>query len=348
MFRLLSLLALAVGATGVVWVGASHLEDAADRLATYYGLPAVVQGAVVAAVGSSFPELSSTTLAVVLHGEFELGVAAIVGSAVFNVLVIPAASTLAAPGSLGANRDLVYKEAQFYMLAVATLLVTFAFAAIYNPVLDTPGVIRGHLTRALALIPIALYGLYVFIQAQDTRDQRTAVDTTGVSATKQWAILVGSLALILVGVEGLVRAALALGTYFGTSPFLWGLTVIAAGTSLPDALVSVRAARGENGDGGGPEGDAVSLANVFGSNVFDLLVAVPAGVLLAGTTVVNFSRAVPMFAFLVGATVIVFTAMRTELALSRHEAGLLLAIYVGFVVWMVAESTGATNVVLTG
>lgn len=327
-------LALAVVATGVVWLGASYLEGAADDLAAHYRLPPVVQGAVVAAVGSSFPELSSATLAVLLHGEFELGVAAIVGSAVFNILVIPAVSTLANGNALDANRDLVYKEAQFYMLAVAGLLVTFAFATIYHPVPTAR--LDGRITPLLACMPLALYGLYIFMQAQDTKDERPD-PVEGVDAGRAWLVLLGSLVLVLAGVEGLVRAAISLGDAFGTSSFLWGLTVIAAGTSLPDALVSVRTARA--GDSG------VSLANVFGSNVFDLLVAVPAGALLAGGTVVNFARATPMMAFLIVATVAVFTMMRTDLALSRREAALLLCLYAAFVGWLVLESTGVTHFV---
>ncbi|WP_049936136.1 hypothetical protein [Haloplanus natans] len=86
-----------------------------------------------AAVGSSMPELSSTVLATLLHGQFDLGVGAIVGSAVFNILVIPAAATLSRRRELEASRTLVYKEAQFYMLAVSVLFLTFAFAVIYDP-----------------------------------------------------------------------------------------------------------------------------------------------------------------------------------------------------------------------
>ncbi len=78
------------------------------------------------------PELASVLLATLRHGEFELGVGAIVGSAVFNLLVIPGVSVLVG-GRMDTNRDLVYKEALFYMLAVAVLLLTFSLAVIYYP-----------------------------------------------------------------------------------------------------------------------------------------------------------------------------------------------------------------------
>ena len=83
---LLCLLA-AVVASAIIWKGSELLESASERLSAYYKLPPVVQGAIVVAVGSCFPELSTTVISTLVHGEFELGVCAIVGSAIFNILV---------------------------------------------------------------------------------------------------------------------------------------------------------------------------------------------------------------------------------------------------------------------
>src|SRR5699024_9361747 len=127
---------------------------ASEELSVYYELPAIVQGAVVVAIGSSFPELSTVVLSTLLHGEFDLGVSAIVGSAIFNILIIPAASVLAAKDQLKSNRDLVYKEAQFYIISVAVLLITFSFAAIYFPLSSDENVILGEMNRTLALLPL--------------------------------------------------------------------------------------------------------------------------------------------------------------------------------------------------
>mgnify|MGYP006291155353 CR=1 FL=1 len=325
---------LAAVGTGVIWKGSDLLERSSERLAVHYGMPPIVRGAVIAAVGSSFPELSSTVLATLLHGQFDLGVGAIVGSAVFNILVIPAASALSHRRELSASRALVYKEAQFYMLAVSVLLLTFAFAVIYAPADGRP--LTGTMTRPLALVPVGLYALYVFIQYQDVVDHDPGV-AESVALGRQWLRLIAGLALIVVAVEGLVRAAIGLGELFGTPSFVWGLTVIAAGTSLPDLFVSLRAA-GEEEDGG-----VTSLANVLGSNTFDLLVAVPAGVLVAGTTTVDFAAAVPMMAALTFATLVLFTLLRTELVLTNREAYTLLAVYGLFIAWVVLETLGTVD-----
>ncbi len=134
---------------------------------------------------------------------------------------------------------------------------------------------------------------------------------------------------MVIGVELLVRAALFFGDETGIPPFVWGITVIAAVTSVPDALISIRLAR--RGEG------VVSMSNVLGSNIFDLLIAVPVGVLIAGSIAFQFGVAVPLIGFLTLATIVLFTQLRTGLLLSRRECWILLATYATFVAWMVLE-----------
>lgn len=319
---------VAVISTGFIWWGSSLLESSADRLSIYYGLPAIVQGSVVVAVGSSMPELLAAVMAPLLHGEFELGVAVILGSAIFNILIIPAAATLATPGGLKAGRDLVYREAQFYMLAVAVFLLMCSLAVIYFPV-EAGGVVAGVITFELAILPLAMYGLYIFIQYEETVEYDAPKTDNDIRIVRQWGLLLGSFVLIAVGVEGLLRMAISFGDFFGTPSYIWGLTIIAAVTSLPDTFVSITAARRDH--------DVTSVANVFGSNVFDLLVAVPAGIIVAGAAVINFSRAIPLVAFLVVVTIALFTMMRTKFELNRVEAYVLILLYIVFLTWVILE-----------
>ena len=328
------LIAFTVAGTALAWKGGDYLVNAAERLGGHYGLPPIVQGAVIAAVGSSFPELSSTVIATVRYGAFEIGVGAVIGSAVYNILVIPAVSALAGEGQLASNRDLVYKEAQFYLLSLAVLLLAFTLAVLYYPVDATDARLDGQLTWLLALLPLTLYGLYVFIQYHDSVDYRRTATRTQVDVGRQWAILGGALLTILVVADLLVRAAVGFGELFGTSTFLWGLTVVAAGTSIPDTFVSVAAARVGNA--------SMSLANVFGSNVFALLVALPAGVIAAGTVTVDLGTVVPMMTFLTFASVAFFAILRTEMMLTTRESYVLLGLYGVFIAWLVAESLGLT------
>lgn len=337
MIQILLYVGLIMVSTAVVWKSSLMLETAADRLSTYYRLPAVVQGGVIAAIASSFPELSSTVLATLIHGEFELGVATIVGSAIFNILVIPGLSGLLGE-RLEANRLIVYKDAQFYITSVTVLLLAFAFALIYNPVPNSQW--QGVMNRPIALIPVALYGLYLFLQQQDTREHQSeeAPDQTTVPVGREWLRLGFSLALIVLAVEGLVRPSLALGRIFNTPSFLWGLTVIAIATSLPDTFVSIKAARrGES---------VISLANALGSNIFDLLIAIPIGVLIAGQATINFAVTAPLMGVLTLATIVLFALLRTGLVLTTAECWVLLGLYGVFIGWMVLETLGVSSWIL--
>jgi len=134
-----------------------------------------------------------------------------------------------------------------------------------------------------------------------------------------------------VAVERLVHSVDLIGQSLGIPGFIMGVTILAAATSMPDALVSVRQARDERG--------VASLANVLGSNTFDLLVAIPVGVLIVGQSPIDFAMAVPMFGVLTAATILLFTVMRTDLSLTDGESALLLLAYVVFIAWVVAETT---------
>ena len=208
------------------------------------------------------------------------------------------------------------------MLAVSALVVTFALAIIYFP--DDGGTaFEGYVTRPLALIPLLLYGLYLFTQWQDVEDHESDGAGADAAVGRERGRLAVGLFVILVAVELLVGGLKGLNATFGINEFLAGVTVIAAATSLPDTLVSVRAARGGKG--------VTSLGNVLGSNTFDLLVAIPFGVLIAGSAPVSFSIAAPMMGVLTLATILLFTALRTDLSLSGTESYALLAAYVVFV-----------------
>jgi cation:H+ antiporter len=314
--------------TGAIWVGSGWLEGSAESLSGYYGLPPVVQGSIVTAVGSSFPELATVVFSAVFAESLELGVGAIVGSAIFNILVIPALAGITTDQDIEANRTLVYKEAQFYMLAVSVLIIVFAMAVIYYP--SDEGPLTGKITRPLAVMPIALYGLYIFTQYLDTADYEADGEETEIAVLRQWGLLLAGLVVILVAVERLVHSIDVIGTEFGVPGFVMGVTIAAGATSLPDALVSVRAAREGRG--------VASVANVLGSNTFDLLVAIPVGVLIVGATSIDFAMALPMFGALTFVTVLLFTVLRTGLALSDAESYLLMLTYIVFVGWVVLET----------
>jgi cation:H+ antiporter len=329
-----------VVSTGLLWLASNRLETCTFALSERYGLPDAVRGSLLMAVASSMPELATGLLALGVHADFELGMSAIVGSAIYNILVIPACSVYARGEALRTNKELVYREAQFYLIAVVSLMVVLSMAVIYyGPaplVEDGRRIFQGTFSRGLALVPLFLYGVYLYIQFEEVRDALVEnPPNLSINALQEWLALLMSIALILAGVDILLRVAIALGELLGTPTFLWGMTVVATATSLPDTFVSVKASAAGRIES--------SITNVLGSNVFDLLVAVPAAVLVAGATTINFTQVVPMMTFLVAATVVMLLLMRRRGELRKGEAAVMLVMYLGFGIWMASEAFGFTN-----
>lgn len=327
-------------ASALLWGACGRLELATHQLAEHYGIPEIVQGSLLMAVASSVPELATALLAAPVHGDFELGVSAIVGSAIFNILVIPSLSVFGMRAPLKANHGLVYREALFYLVAVASIMVVLSLAVIYNGNPSVPangGPVTGNFTTTLAVFPLLLYGIYLFIQFEEVKDARSEQPRVeGVNVAKEWATLLLMIGVILAGVEILLRVAITLAETLNTPTFFWGMTVVAAATSLPDTFISVRASM---------QGRTTSsLSNVLGSNIFDLLVAVPLSVVVAGAVVVNFTQVVPMMTFLMVASIVMLVQLRRDWELTRNEAVVMMCLYVAFGVWMLVEAFGLTNV----
>ncbi len=320
MLALAVALTVLIGSAALLWVGSSRLEKASKQIGNLYGLPPVVQGSIVIAIGSSFPELASTLLATLLHDAFELGIGIIVGSAVMNVLIIPGIAVLGSD-TMQTSRNLVFKEGLFYLAAVLALSLVFALSIVYNP-LGGAGGLRGLFTRELAILPLVLYAMYLVLQWQDTRDHTPQPRQT-VEAWRAWGGLVAGLLLVLVSAEGLIRSVLYLGNQVGVSPFVWGVIVIASATSLPDTFASMSAARNDR--------SLASLANVLGSNTFDVLVILPIGVMVAGSAVVDLARLGPLMLMLGASTLLFIAFMRSGFELTHREGWTLLASYAAFV-----------------
>jgi len=322
--ELTCILFIVVIATAMVWTACHYLENACHDLALRYRFPDSVKGSTVMAISSSFPELVTIILATGIHGDFELGLATIIGSAVFNILVIPGTSVFFRRGSLQACRNMIYREAQFYLVSVLIVMVTLSFAVIYYP--TSVDSMNGTLTSSLMVLPLLFYALYIYIQYQEVRDHQAKEEKTSSTALKSWAKLVISMVLVTIGVEMLIRMVIDLGEMFNTPSYFLGATILAAATSIPDLFVSVKAAQRKL--------STASLTNAFGSNIFDLLVVLPAGVIVAGAVNFNYPRIVPMLMFLIFATVTVLVLARNGSELSNNNGKVLLLLYAGFIVWM--------------
>jgi len=305
-------------------LGADALVRGASNIARTVGLSPLVIGLTVVAYGTSAPEL-----AVSMHsarsGESAIAIGNVVGSNIFNVLLILGISALITP--LTVAQRLVRLDTPL-MLGVSLLLVLFCRDGRVN--LLEGGVLAG----GAAVYTIAT----LVVGRRDTAAPSNEHDSPNPGRSRL-APLFGSLLWVAVGLSGLVlgarwlvEAAVALARTIGVSELIIGLTIVAAGTSLPEVATSVIASiRGERD---------IAVGNVVGSNIFNILAVLGISALVAPTGIEappslrNFDLPV-LLATAVACLPIFFTGHR----IARWEGALFLAYYMAYSAYLVLAAT---------
>ncbi len=247
--------------------GAQLLVRGASKLALSFGISPLVVGLTVVAFGTSAPELAVSVQSS-WGGQVDIALGNVIGSNIFNVLFILGLSAVIAP--LVVAPQLIRQEVPI-MLGASLLLFLLA--------LD--GAI-GRLDAALLFGLLIAYT--VFLIRQSRREQKATREEyaqefggTGSRWDRHWAVqmalIAAGLALLVLGANWLVDAAVSLARLFGLSELVIGLTIVAAGTSLPEVATSVVATvRGERD---------IAVGNVIGSNAFNILAVLGVSGLLA-------------------------------------------------------------------
>ncbi|SFF51352.1 cation:H+ antiporter, partial [Nannocystis exedens] len=253
----MSALTVALFVLGLVLlvVGAELLVSGAARLAARLGVSPLVIGLTVVAFGTSAPELAVSVSAALSPGGADVALGNVVGSNIFNVLFILGVSALIAP--LLVQRQLVRFD-------VPLMLV--ASAACWLMALD--GVI-GRVDGILLFAALLVYTVMLLRIARrdgEGGDEEVPLARPGSLTAKlpvQLVMLVAGLAMLVLGSRWLVDGAVAFARLLGVSELVIGLTIVAAGTSLPEVATSVLAAiRGQRD---------IAVGNVVGSNIFNVL-----------------------------------------------------------------------------
>jgi cation:H+ antiporter len=247
--------------------GARSLVRGASKLALSLGISPLVVGLTVVSMGTSAPELA-VSVGAALDGRTDLAVGNVVGSNIFNVLFILGLSALIAP--LVVNAQLIRQEVPI-MIGASLLLAAFA----------VDGRI-GRFESALLLALLVAYTVFLVVQSrretQATRDEYAESMPHDRAWDRHWAaqagLVVAGLLLLVLGSNWLVDAAVAFARAFGVSELVIALTIVAAGTSMPEVATSVMAAlKGERD---------IAVGNVVGSNTFNILGCLGASGLAAG------------------------------------------------------------------
>ena len=264
--------------TIIIWRAGDFFSSAATYIQEKHEIPQSIKAAVIDAVASSFPEFCVAVIAVIMIGRAEVGISSIIGSALYNVLVIPAAAGLVATSPMIISREVVWRDNIFYFGVVLLLgAMLWQFPNEWG--------------AGIALLFLLAYIGYVLLLhrdfkksrnqesdeikaekvEEDEEDEEELLELT--SEKKAWLWIMLMMFVMGGATHLLVESSLALGDMLGIDGVIMGFVVIAAGTSIPDTALSVISAKKGQYD--------AAVSNVFGSNIFDICVCLSIPILLA-------------------------------------------------------------------
>jgi cation:H+ antiporter len=309
---------LLVAGLGLLVLGAEWLVKGASRLAAALGISPLVIGLTVVAYGTSSPEVAVSVKSA-LAGQPDLAVGNVVGSSIFNVLFVLGASAAIAP--LLVSSRLVRLDVP---IMIGTAFLTLLLAA------------DGSIGRLDAAVLFAGAVGYTAFQIRQSRKEPAAVQDeygkeygprrTGTAANV--VLVVAGLALLVLGSRWLVNGAVAFAQALGVSELVIGLTIVAAGTSLPEVATSLLAAiRGERD---------IAVGNVVGSNIFNVLAVLGLSGLVAPAGL-PVSRALVTFdaPVMVAVAVACLPIFASGARIARWEGALFLFYYAAYTAYLV-------------
>lgn len=291
--------------------GADLFVDGSVNIAKKLKVPSLVIGLTLVAFGTSSPELAVSVQASI-KGFNNIAFGNVVGSNLFNLLVILGISAMIKPISI--HIETLKKEVPFMFL---TTVVAFLLIFESGP--------NNMLSVSDGLVLLALFGMYLYIMLMFIKDdsEKIEVESNERSMLVSIGISVLGLGAILIGGQLTLNSAIEIARWLGMSELLIGLTIVAAGTSLPELITSVIAARKGESD--------IAIGNIVGSNIFNVLFILGSSSAIHPIIVDN--TALKDIMILMGASVVAIFLMWKGKDIDRKEGFVLFLMYPAYVIY---------------
>lgn len=307
--------------------GADIFVEGSASIARRLKVPSVVVGLTIVAMGTSAPELA-VSVSAGLSGSNAIAISNVVGSNLFNILVVLGICALFAP--ITVDTGIMKRDFPFSILItllmgvfIADNLIGGSLKGSYYMEQDS-----GIISRFDGIILLILFIGFMILTVRGALKSKVENETKEVlSVSRSLGYIVLGLAAIIIGGNIVVENAKALALMFGMSETLVGLTIVAVGTSLPELVTSVVASRkGENG---------IAVGNVVGSNIFNIL-------LILGTSGTLHPIAVTMESMsdviiLVIITILAYLFALSKKRISRAEGGTMVALYAAYMIFAIVR-----------
>ncbi len=314
---LVAILLIIIGFLSLIF-GANWLVDGASSLAKKYKISDLAIGLTIVAFGTSAPELVVNSIAS-FQGHSDIVLGNIIGSNNFNLFIILGLAGLIYP--ITVQSSTVWKEIPISLIAAILLFV------LANGFFFENTAILSRIDGIILFVAFLLFLFYVYTQMKTEKNKEVIIVNT--SNIKIWGLIIAGLSGLIIGGQFVVDNSIIIAKDLGISEKIIGLTIIAAGTSLPELVTSVVAALKKNSD--------IAIGNVIGSNIFNILL------ILSISTFINPIQYNTSFnidiAILTGGTIFLFIAMFTgkRKKLDRWESALLMTFYLAFTVYLVGK-----------
>lgn len=313
---------LVIGGLALLIFGANWLVEGASSIAKKFGISPLTIGLTVVAFGTSMPELVVNLIASIT-GSTELAIGNVVGSNTFNIFMILGIAALIKPIAVQAKT--VKIEVPFSLLAAVVLLIV-ANDAFLN------GDSRSILSRADGLILLCFFIIFMFYNFINARkpnhDDEVVIKRRGITLSS--LMVAGGLILLFLGGKFIVEGSVAIATALGVSQSLIGLTIVAAGTSLPELATSAVAAYKNNPD--------IAVGNAVGSNIFNIFLILGISSTINPLPFYASSNIDILVTCLASILLFVFVLVGPGKQIDRREGGLFVAIYLIYMTYLIMHA----------
>ena len=310
MHMLMEMILLVVGFAMLI-KGADIFVEGAAGIAAKFGIPQLVIGLTIVAMGTSAPE-AAVSIAAACKGTADITIGNVVGSNTINILVILGVTALIV--AVAVQRSTVRYEIPFVVLVSIVLLMMGAMDG-------TIGRMDGVILWALFIV----YFIYLFLMAKHGKEEEEA--QADEPLWKLLVFVVFGIALIVIGADVSVDAASEIARVIGLSERFIGLTIVALGTSLPELCTSVVAATKGKAD--------LAIGNIVGSNIFNILFVVGTTALIIP---VPFNPAfIVDSAVAIAAAVLLWVCVLPKKKLTRPGGVIMLVGYVGYFAYLMMK-----------
>ena len=293
--------------------GADLFVDGASSVAGKLKVPSLIIGLTVVSMGTSMPE-AAVSISASLSGDNAISLGNVIGSNIFNFLMVVGISSIILP--IVTDNDVLKRDMPINLAITVALMIML---------------IDNKFTRLEAIILLVLFASYMFLLIRSAIKNRVEAEETKImSWTKSLIFIAIGIAAIIGGGNLVVNGATKIAANLGMSQTLIGLTIVAIGTSLPELVTSVVAAR--KGDSG------IAMGNVVGSNIFNILFILGS----AGTIkpMVSNKEFFIDSIILIGVSVMMLAFAFTKKKTSRIEGAICVLVYVAYTTYIIMRAFG--------